>query len=457
MPPRRTRRGLCAFERGAVEREPAVAPRRGRTTGSATPAGRASRSPLADAFVATRSRADCERGLRAISAADGRIARRGVARSVGVEPQAQTGKSGGQVQPCSDVAQEALDDPVLERVERDHGEPAARPQHLERCGQPALERAELVVDLDPESLEDALRRMPLAEAGRRRDRRLDRLDELAGALERLLLRAAARSRARSGARSAPRRSGGRCRRARARRLSFTTSRADTVALGSMRMSSGASTAYEKPRSGRSICIDETPRSSRIASARTPFSASWPSTSENSPCRRRVLTPWSAAEALEVRRDRRVAVDRDQLPVAVQAAGEQLGMAAGAERAVDRPSPPAAGRGSRRLRPRGRGRGRPQLARRSATSSALPSSSRLLGAPGGAIPDLEVVADSERRSPRARASRASSSGAGITMRPCRSSSPCAAAPKKTRRIMRDPSASGSRVRIRSARISHSARG
>src|SRR5581483_2231153 len=56
----------------------------------------------------------------------------------------------------------------------------------------------------------------------------------------------------------------------------------------MRMSSGASTAYEKPRSGRSICIDETPRSSRIASARTPFSASRRSTSENSPWWRRVF-------------------------------------------------------------------------------------------------------------------------------------------------------------------------
>src|SRR6266576_1559552 len=37
--------------------------------------------------------------------------------------------------------------------------------------------------------------------------------------------------------------------------SFTSSRAENVALGSMRMSSGASTAYEKPRSGRSSCID----------------------------------------------------------------------------------------------------------------------------------------------------------------------------------------------------------
>src|SRR4051812_16291436 len=58
----------------------------------------------------------------------------------------------------------------------------------------------------------------------------------------------------------------------------------------MRMSSGASVAYEKPRSGRSICILETPRSSRIASARAPSWASWRSTIENSPRRSRVWTP-----------------------------------------------------------------------------------------------------------------------------------------------------------------------
>src|SRR5919202_368897 len=56
------------------------------------------------------------------------------------------------------------------------------------------------------------------------------------------------------------------------------------------MSSGASAAYEKPRSGRSICIDETPRSKRIASARTPLSASCSSTTAKSPRRNRPLTP-----------------------------------------------------------------------------------------------------------------------------------------------------------------------
>src|SRR5215471_21682983 len=81
------------------------------------------------------------------------------------------------------VAQELLDDPVLERVERDHPEPAIRAQQLQRCGQGPFERAELVVDLDPERLEHALRRMPLAETRGSRNRALDRLHELTGALE----------------------------------------------------------------------------------------------------------------------------------------------------------------------------------------------------------------------------------------------------------------------------------
>src|SRR5712691_3291951 len=71
--------------------------------------------------------------------------------------------------------------------------------------------------------------------------------------------------------------------------SLTTSAADSDAPGSMRMSSGASTAYEKPRSGRSICIDDTPRSSRTTSAWTPLSASCSSTRAKSPRRKRVCT------------------------------------------------------------------------------------------------------------------------------------------------------------------------
>ena len=73
-------------------------------------------------------------------------------------------------------------------MERDDAETPAGAQHLERRRQRALDGAELVVDLDPERLEDALRRMTLAEPRRRGDRGLDHVDEIAGALERLLAR-----------------------------------------------------------------------------------------------------------------------------------------------------------------------------------------------------------------------------------------------------------------------------
>src|SRR3954454_2768404 len=66
-------------------------------------------------------------------------------------------------------------------------------------------------------------------------------------------------------------------------------RAERSVVGSMRMSSGASIEYENPRSGRSTCIDETPRSSRIASAWTSLAASWPRTVAKVPRRRRVET------------------------------------------------------------------------------------------------------------------------------------------------------------------------
>ena len=56
------------------------------------------------------------------------------------EPQTQIGKSGGHVQPCSCVAQELLDDPVLERVERDHAR-AGRPGAASRAPPAARARA----------------------------------------------------------------------------------------------------------------------------------------------------------------------------------------------------------------------------------------------------------------------------------------------------------------------------
>ena len=73
-------------------------------------------------------------------------------------------------------------------MEGDHGEAPAGSQHLHRRGQCLLELAELVVDCDPQGLEDALRGVPVAEACRCRNRRPDDVDEVARSLETLTLR-----------------------------------------------------------------------------------------------------------------------------------------------------------------------------------------------------------------------------------------------------------------------------
>ena len=54
---------------------------------------------------------------------------------------------------------------------------------------------------------------------------------------------------------------------------MTTSDADMLAPGPMRMSSGPSFMNENPRSGRSRCIELTPRSIRIASTAPSISSS----------------------------------------------------------------------------------------------------------------------------------------------------------------------------------------
>src|SRR5439155_4886668 len=73
--------------------------------------------------------------------------------------------------PALEPLEEPLHDPVLERVKRDHRETAAGPQHLERGRKRLLELAQLVVHGDPQSLEDAPRRMPVAEPRWSRNRR----------------------------------------------------------------------------------------------------------------------------------------------------------------------------------------------------------------------------------------------------------------------------------------------
>src|SRR5690242_2373372 len=57
--------------------------------------------------------------------------------------------------PLRAVADEALDDAILERMEGHDDEPAARLQHPFRRDQRARELAELVVDVDAQRLERA--------------------------------------------------------------------------------------------------------------------------------------------------------------------------------------------------------------------------------------------------------------------------------------------------------------
>src|SRR6266446_1857380 len=174
-------------------------------------------------------------------------------------------------------------------------------------------------------------------------------------------------------------------------LSLTTSLAVIPADGSIRMSSGASAAYEKPRSGRSSCIDETPRSSRITSAFTPFEASCSSTWENS--------PWSSRAFAAVERRR-----RSKYGVTLGSRSIAISLPSPRSCEASRPAWPPAPKVQSTIVSPGRG------ASVASTSSArtgtwsvsvgktlgnifcAPFDCLLLFAPGGAIPDLEVVVD-----------------------------------------------------------------
>src|SRR3954469_14132075 len=158
----------------------------------------------------------------------------------------------------------------------------------------------------------------------------------------------------------------------------------------MRMSSGASAAYEKPRSGRSICMLETPRSSRTASAERPLPASCSRTVAKWPWSRRAWTPARrrkdsreapalASRAIATTRPAppRSAASSDAWPPAPKVASTTV-------------SPGCTAR-SRRTSPASTGTG--------SVVSGCKTFGNMLGAPfdlgqvlppGGAVPDLEVV-------------------------------------------------------------------
>jgi hypothetical protein len=156
----------------------------------------------------------------------------------------------------------------------------------------------------------------------------------------------------------------------------------------MRMSSGASTAYEKPRSGRSSCIDETP--GRAGSRRLhAVVGELLEHGRELAVQQARLRGGLAAEALEERRDGRVAVDRDQLAVAAQAPRQQRGVPAAPNVASTIVSP---GRGSRSdtTSSARTGTWSVSVGKTLGNIFRAPFDLVQVSAPFGAIPNLEVV-------------------------------------------------------------------
>src|SRR3954449_8491788 len=174
--------------------------------------------------------------------------------------------------------------------------------------------------------------------------------------------------------------------------SLTIPAAVTSAEVSMRMSRGASVAYENPRSGRSICIDETPRSSRIASASTPFPASCSSTTAKSPRRSRVCTPARFSKRWKYSRAPGSRSIATSLPLPRRSAASRAAWPPAPKVASTTVSP---GRTARLSRTSSARTGTWSVALGCKTFGNMlrtPFDLGELASPRGAIPDLEVVVD-----------------------------------------------------------------
>ena len=218
--------------------------------------------PAPSVRIAARSLAERARGLAAISASVGATAPPRLVEGRGPRLRLRQVARAGRI--AGAVGDEALDDAVLERMEGDHGQPAAGLQHALGRKQRPRQLAELVVDEDAQRLEDARRRMDLV-ARLAADMRLDRVGKVERALERPARRGASRSCGRCARHGALRRAGRRCA-SRSPALKRLTTSAALAPACAMRMSSGPSARKEKPRSASSICIEETPMSSTTPSA-----------------------------------------------------------------------------------------------------------------------------------------------------------------------------------------------
>ena len=129
---------------------------------------------------AARKCADLDRGLAATSPGVGATARRVSSSASGSCPQTQIGQLGRADAAAGAGRQEALDEPVLERVERDRRQPPVGCEQIPGRRQRLLELGQLVVDRDPQRLERPAGRMAAGELRRHRHRGLDRVDQLLG-------------------------------------------------------------------------------------------------------------------------------------------------------------------------------------------------------------------------------------------------------------------------------------
>ena len=181
--------------------------------------------------------------------------------------------------------EEALDDAVLQRMKGDDRKPPAGLQHALGGGEALHQLAQLVVDVDPQRLEDTRRRMPAGDLLPPQNP-FRQFSQLGCARERLIA-AAGDDGPGDGARAAlvaqMEEDVGEI------RIVF---RVDDVGGGRsafpMRMSSGPSLWNEKPRSGSSSCMEETPMSST-----TPSAGAKPRHLRCGPARRMCLRPASS--------------------------------------------------------------------------------------------------------------------------------------------------------------------
>ena len=224
-----------------------------------------------------RPQADAARGFDAVSAA-GRTGFGVRMRSSGSAHRTQTGSSGGHVPPARLVAQEALRDAVLERMEAHHGEAPARAEHLEGSGRPTSSDWSSWLTSMRSAWKTRFAKCPsqsVPAPGSRRGRR---------------------PRAARYARSAHARAGHDAARDLARVALFAVAAEDHLELprvprvhdprprrarptGPCACRAARPSRRRTPRSGRSTCIDERPRSGG-PSAWTPFPASCESTTRS---------------------------------------------------------------------------------------------------------------------------------------------------------------------------------